>query len=353
MWRSAEFWLRIAACGIVLLTLYLAPQILFPFGISLFLAILLKPLADLIQKTVLRCGIRIFPYDLSIVGAFVIFLAALYLIGTYVLVPFGRQFQEFVLEIPELIEEVQQAIVNIEAQYKVAALPAEGKQILSQILQKIGGYTLSLASFSISAVFSLASTMVELVVVPVITFYMIKMGASFVRGFIALFPKQYEAHLTNLFAEMHRVLSAYISGQLTLSVLMTFVVFIGMMVLGIPYPLVIGLLAGIVEMIPVVGPIAGAIPPILLGLTESSSLALQVLFFYIVVQQLDSHIIMPKLMGSIINMHPVAIILGVLVGGHLRGIVGMMIAVPLLAVLQIVLRHMWFYNRYSKQEGKK
>jgi predicted PurR-regulated permease PerM len=67
------------------------------------------------------------------------------------------------------------------------------------------------------------------------------------------------------------------------------------------------------------------------------------------VQQLDSHIIMPKLMGTIIDMHPVAIILGVLVGGHLYGIVGMMIAVPVLAVLQILLRHMWFYNRYSRR----
>lgn len=349
MWRSAEFWLRITAAGIVVLTIYFAPQILFPFGLSLFLAILLKPLADLFQKTAERFGLRKFPYDISIVGAFLTFLAALYLIVLHVLVPFGKQFREFVKEIPGLIVEVQEAIVEIEMQYNVAALPDEGKQIITKLLQEIGSYTLSLASFSLSAVFSLASTMVELVVVPVITFYMIKMGGNFVRGFIALFPKRYEAHLTDLFGEMHRVLSAYITGQLTLSVLMTIVVFLGMMALGIPYPLVVGLLAGIVEMIPVVGPIAGAVPPILLGLTESTALAVQVLVFYIVVQQLDSHIIMPKLMGSIIDMHPVAIILGVLVGGHLYGIVGMMIAVPVLAVLQILLRHMWFYNRYSRR----
>ena len=74
---------------------------------------------------------------------------------------------------------------------------------------------------------------------------------------------------------------------------------------------------------------------------------LKVIVFYIIVQQLDSHLIMPKLMGSIINVHPVAIILGVLVGGHLYGIVGMMVAVPLLAVLQVILKHMWFYERYK------
>lgn len=189
--------------------------------------------------------------------------------------------------------------------------------------------------------------MVELIIVPIITFYMIKRGDDFCRSFIRLFPAAYEEHLRILFHEIHYVLSAYIRGQLALCILMAIVVFIGMMALGIPYPLVIGLLAGLVEMVPILGPIIGAVPPALLGLTQSSGVMLKVIVFYIIVQQLDSHLIMPKLMGSIINVHPVAIILGVLVGGHLYGIVGMMVAVPLLAVLQVILKHMWFYERYK------
>ena len=114
----------------------------------------------------------------------------------------------------------------------------------------------------------------------------------------------------------------------------------------------IGLLAGMVEMVPILGPIIGAVPPVLLGLAQSSSVMLKVILFYIIVQQADSHLIMPKLMGSIINVHPVAIILGVLVGGHLYGIVGMMIAVPLLAVLQVLLKQMWFYDRYKAGTSK-
>ncbi len=352
MWRSAEFWLRVTAAAILVLLPIVAPGILFPFGLSLFLAILLKPLANGIQKAICRMGLVKFPYDLSIIVAFLIFLTVLYLIATYVLVPFGRQFQEFIKQVPILLNEVQQALLQMEAQYNVAAMPQEGKQLIGSILEKIGNYTLSLASFSLSAVFSLASTMVELIVVPVITFYMIKIGGRFVRGFIALFPQNYRPHLTRLFEEMNRVLSAYIVGQLSLSVFMTVVIFLGMLALGIPYPLVIGLLAGVVEMIPVVGPIVGAVPAILLGLAESSGLAVKVLIFYIVVQQLDAHLVMPKLMGSVTNVHPVAIILGVLVGGQLYGIVGMMVAVPVLAVLQILLRHMWYYDTYKSKGGE-
>ena len=151
-----------------------------------------------------------------------------------------------------------------------------------------------------------------------------------------------------LFKEIHFVLNAYIRGQLLLSTLMAVVVFIGMWTLNIPYPLVIGLLAGIVEMVPLIGPIIGAIPPVLLGLLQGTTVMLQVIFFYIIVQQVDGHFVMPKLMGSIINVHPVAIIAGVLIGGKIFGVLGMMIAVPLVAVLQILLKHMWFYDRYKK-----
>lgn len=351
MKRGASFWLRVAAALFVGGLVCLVPAILFPFGLSLILAVLLKPLADGIARLGKRGGLLL-PYDLAIVLAFVLFLGILYLIGQYVLVPFIKEFQEFIASIPQIVATVQQAAPRLIEQYQLNAVPPEVKQLIASTIEKIGSYTLGLASLSLSAAFSFASTMIELIVVPIITFYMIKSGSAFCRGFIGLFPERYEKHLTLLFQEIHFVLSAYIRGQLTLSVLMTLVVFLGMVFLDIPYPLVIGLLAGIVEMVPVIGPIMGAVPPVLLGLAQSSAVMLQVLAFYIVVQQLDSHIVMPKLMGSIIKVHPVAIILGVLVGGHLYGVVGMMISVPVLAVLQVLLRHMWFYNRYRQTCGK-
>ena len=226
-------------------------------------------------------------------------------------------------------------------------IPPELRHIINNVVSYIGSYTLQIAQFSISAIFSVASTLIEMVVVPFITFYMIKKGTAFKEAFVKLFPVQYQRHLTNLLEEIYRMLSAYVRGQLTLSILMAMVTFLGMVALDIPYPLVIGLLAGVMELVPVLGPIIGAIPPALLGLLQSSHVMVQVIVFYIIVQQLDSHLIMPKVMGHVINVHPVAIIAGVLIGGHLFGILGMMIAVPVLAVLQVVIRHMWFYDYYK------
>lgn len=146
------------------------------------------------------------------------------------------------------------------------------------------------------------------------------------------------------------MLNAYLRGQLLLSVIMAFVVFLGMWSMNIPYPLVIGLLAGVVEMIPLIGPIIGAIPPVFLALLQGTGVMAKVIIFYIIVQQIDGHFFMPKLMGSIIDVHPVAIIAGVLIGGQLFGIIGMMISVPLVAVLQVILRHMWFYDKYKMRK---
>ena len=340
MKRTAEFWMRISITLFFILLALSAPIIFFPFGISLILSILLTPLAQKLYKWINMTGIKNIPYDIPIIISFGIFIGIIYLIAIHIFVPFITELRAFTRSIPATFSALQSA-------YHLSLLPAEAQGFIAKMIQEIGEYTLRLAQFSLSAIFSFASTVIELIVVPFITFYMMKKGRTFSNKFAELFPERYHAHIKNLFKEIHFVLKAYIHGQLLLSVLMAFLVFIGMWIMDIPYPLVIGLLAGVVEMVPIIGPIIGAVPPILLGLLQGSSVMIQVIIFYVVVQQLDSHFIMPKLMGSIIEVHPVAIIAGVLIGGSLKGILGMMIAVPAVAVLQILLRHMWYYDRYK------
>lgn len=347
MKKSPELSLRIVIVLFFVILIISAPAILFPFGISLIIAILLTPLAEGIQKHVVKIGIKRFPYDFSIIISFCLFLGILYMIGIHIFVPFLTELSEFTKSLPNTFTKLQKTILEMQQTYNLNVLPPEIQGFITKMVQEVGEYTLKLAQFSLSAIFSLASTVIELIVVPFITFYMMKKGGTFANLFASFFPEQYQAHIKTMINEIHFVLRAYIHGQLLLSVLMAFVVFIGMWILDIPYPLVIGLLAGVVEMIPVIGPIIGAIPPILLGLLQGTGTMIQVIIFYVVVQQLDSHLVMPKLMGSIIEVHPVAIIAGVLIGGSLYGVIGMMIAVPTVAVLQILFRHMWYYDKYK------
>lgn len=153
--KGAQFWLRIAAAVFLGVILFLVPAILFPFGLSLILAILLKPLADLLQRMAVRAGVGRIPYDVWIVVSFVIFAEALYLIAAYVLVPFIKEFKEFAASIPGIIVNIQNAIPRLEAQYQLSSMPPEVKQLIANTLEKIGSYMLQLASVSVSAVFPL------------------------------------------------------------------------------------------------------------------------------------------------------------------------------------------------------
>jgi predicted PurR-regulated permease PerM len=344
--HSTEFWLRIVVVVFLAAIIFMVPAILLPFGISLILSILLAPLAERLQWFMNRAGWKKMSEDFSIIFSFLLFLGVLYLLFVHILVPFTTEARLFIASLPETVAEIKALVPKLVETYNLQYMPPEARAMVEKVVNEIGAYTLRVASISLSAIFSFASTMIELIVVPFITFYMIKKGNAFKKGFVELFPVQYRTHLNMLLDEIHHVLTAYVRGQLSLCVLMSCVTFVGMWFLGIPYPLVIGLLAGVVEMIPVLGPIIGAIPPVFLGLLESTGLMVKVILFYIVVQQLDSHLVMPKLMGSVIKVHPVAIIACVLIGGHLYGIVGMMIAVPVLSVVQVLIRHMWFYDYY-------
>ena len=139
-----------------------------------------------------------------------------------------------------------------------------------------------------------------------------------------------------VFHEVQHVLSRYIRGQILMSCIIATLTFIGMWALGVPYPMVIGVLAAITEWVPIVGPIVGAIPAILLGATIDLGLAVKVLVFYVIIQQIDSHLIMPQVMGAVISIHPVVIVIALLVGGTLFGVAGMILTVPVTAVLQII-----------------
>lgn len=346
MKRSPEFWLRVTAAVFIAALVIKVPSVLFPFGLSLILALLLKPLALWIQKCVVSAGLRRFPIDVSIILSFLVFIAVIYAVAINIIAPFFDEFRQFIQDVPTMASALKGMTDQMSVMNSGEPMPPELRNLTQNVISQVGTYTLKIAQFSLSAIFSFASTVVELVAVPFITFYMMKNGAGFRDGFISLFPERYRPHLRNLFDEIHFVLSAYIRGQLILSTLMAIVIFLGMVIMGVPYPLVIGLLAGVIEMIPVIGPVIGAVPAVLLALVKSTGLALQVIIFYVIVQQLDGHLIMPKVMGHSIRVHPVVIIGGVLLAGHLYGILGMMIAVPVLSVLQVLLRHMWYYERY-------
>lgn len=174
---GVEFWMRVAITAGFVLLLFLAPSVLFPFIVSLVITTLLNPVAHRVYYYAQKWKIPHFPMILPFWHPCHLHCGDL-LIAVHIFVPFVTEFQAFVKSVPGMLAAVQQAIPQLEEQYHLSLMPPEAKSLLARILQDIGEYTLKIAQFSLSAIFSFASTVVQLIVVPFITFYMMKKGAT-------------------------------------------------------------------------------------------------------------------------------------------------------------------------------
>lgn len=347
MYKQSQFWLRIVLAVLATALFFTVHTVYWPVIISLILTFILIPVRDMAQKVFLRLTHHNLPIDLAILISFVVFVFILSVLTNIILKPLVVQVNLLAANFNDIWQQTVDIITQLEEEQTQVYIPEQVKHVISDTFTQIGNYGVQGVSNFVKSIFALASTVVEFFVVPIITFYFLKDGGKMVRSFIRLYPVEYRLQLDVLFNEIQRVLSCYIRGQLLMSCIIATLTFLGMWIMGVPYPMVIGLIAAITEWIPIVGPIVGAIPAVLLGATVDLSLAIKVIIFYIVIQQIDSHIIMPQVMGAVISLHPVVIIVALLIGGTLFGVAGMILTVPVTAVLQILCRHLWFYNTYK------
>lgn len=196
-----------------------------------------------------------------------------------------------------------------------------------------------LANFSKGAydfVLDLFSNLLTFVLLIVLTFYLLLEKENLQSRAASLFFG-HQQRVERLFVAIEDKLGAWLRGQLLLSVIIGVLVYIGLIILGIPYALPLALFAGILEVVPVIGPIISALPAIGLALAISPVLAGGVAAMYFIVQQVESHIIVPQVMKRAVGLNPLVVILAVAVGGRLLGIVGGVLAVPITVVAQIII----------------
>lgn len=230
-------------------------------------------------------------------------------------------------------------------------LPPQIDAVVANTLSRISSYGVELAQRGIFAIFSIATTMLEFLLVPIMTFYLLKDGRYLKARCLNLFASPYNQYLTEVVNQIHRTMGGYLRGLLVLATNMFCITLIVATIYDLPYPLVLALLAGIAEWIPIIGPIFSAVPAIILAFIISPALALKVAITYLIIQLVDGQIIMPKLMGHVINLHPLVILTVIFIGGYFFGIIGMMTAVPMTAMIQIILNKLWYFNsHYNKKD---
>ncbi|HEY3426710.1 MAG TPA: AI-2E family transporter [Negativicutes bacterium] len=336
---SCESWLKIIFVLAVVYLLGLVTPIYLPIIVAVILSFILNPLVNYLCLIRIWPKIGYLPRGVAVLLAF--FLTGIILIGIiiFIFLPFINEFEKFVVNFPLLLLKIQNITKAIEERVNTVAIPVQIQNITDQALSSAAAFSVDLARRMLNATFGFASKIIELVVVPVLTYYFLKDWRRLKEGVIAFFSGETKIKVSTLIDEMAQVVSAYIRGQALVSIVIGLLVFSGMYLLGVDYPLVLGLLATLTETIPIIGPIVGSVPAIMLAYFSSPALALKVMAFYLVVHQLENHIIVPNIMGRTIDLHPIVVIISLLIGAQLMGIMGMILAVPVAALLRVLIKY--------------
>lgn len=175
------------------------------------------------------------------------------------------------------------------------------------------------------------------IIVFVVTFYLVVSEDSLRRLFRTVAPEAYQPYLVDLFSRIERALGSWARAQLILSVIIASAVYAMLTILGVKYALVLALLAGLAEIIPYVGPISAAVPAVLIALTESPLRGLLTAIGFYVIQQIENHIIVPKVMQKVTGLHPVVSIFSLLIGLKIAGPLGALLAIPVATALSVVI----------------
>jgi predicted PurR-regulated permease PerM len=311
-------------------TLYLVRDTLLLIYVAGLIAVGLSPLVDRIEQQRFPRRIRL-PRWAAILSVYVALFTVIVLFVMLMVPPLAAQARDFFAVAPDLLSRAQQWLIDqgilsreITISDAVRQAPA-GTDAVSTVVSAIWGF--------VGGVFGLLTILI-------VTFYLLVDSDNIVRALVRLFPRQERSRVRDAFRRAGEKVSAWMAGQLLLGAIIGTTAAIGLWILGVPYFYVLALIAGIGELIPVVGPLLAAIPAVLVALSVGPGTAVGVALFYVIQQQVENHVLVPKVMSRQVGVSPVVVIMALLIGGSLLGLVGAILAVPTAAILQVLLQEL-------------
>lgn len=340
--RRSFPWLRWAA---ILLTVFLAYQLaVVASGIFLrllpvvllvvfgaLLAFLLAPLVRRLEGVGLN----------RTLAALLVYLAILILVvgaASVLSGPASTQLANLVKRTPQYLEQARQGLGALDRWGAQHGLPNLG---LSNAIQP-GAISVSVAgnvlSGAVGIVTTFASSILNVVIVFVIGFYLLRDGPTLRARLRQVLPVHYRARYDFVGDALSFVVGGYVRAQVTMAVIIGTLAGVGTWLLGVPYPAVIGITVGLLELIPIVGALLGSLLAIAIALFTSADLALLVIGYFIVIHFLEAYVLGPRITGVRVNLHPLVALLAMLVGIELAGLLGALFAVPLAGLANVFVR---------------
>lgn len=323
----------------VFLAARLAP-LLAPVAMAALLAYVLNPAVELLMRTVRfsRTG--------ATVTVYLVLVLALFLVPAGLIPILARQIGNLDLDVQAIFDDLRALVESYET-VQVAGITIQVSSFYQDLQQEVTGVVGSLARRSAALLSGAVSGLLWLIFVLIISFYMLK-DLDRIRTYLdGLPPPLYREDLAAVRVEISQVWNAFLRGQLLLSLVVGTAVGISTWLVGVPNALVLALLAGILEILPAIGPVLAAIPGITLAFFQGSLhlpisntwFALLVTSLYILIQQVENNYLVPRIIGRSVNLHPIVILVGAVAGASMAGLIGVFLVAPVIGSLRILSRY--------------
>lgn len=333
--------LKIVLIIVVLGFIYLIRDVIGVVLVSFILASALTPTVDKMERQ------HRIPRVLSIIALYVGLFGIIALILVLLIPAIINQVGDIANNFPEYFSRVEQEVGNIR-DFTLTSSFVDSLQTNLQSLRTDLGQATSGVLGTISSVFGGIFSFLGVIV---ITFYLIIEEQAMRRFLKTIVPPRYLPNVSPMLDKIQIKMGQWLRGQLVLSLSIFVVTFVGLSALGVKNALVLALFAGLMELVPFIGSTIGAIPAVFFGFTQALWLGFAVVGLYIVVQQLENNILVPKVMQKSVGLNPLIVIIGMLVGAKVAGIVGVLLAVPAILIFQVVFREM--YHIYDEGDEVK
>jgi predicted PurR-regulated permease PerM len=335
---KATLWVFYAMTGILLVIV-----------LAIFFAYLIAPLVELVRRPFNARGrARVMPRGLAIGVVYLVIFGSL-LVGAWVLTPrLGAQMGDIAKQAPDYVVNAQKRAERLNSILEELHLPRAWREsankTVTSAIAEAGNYV---AGEGLGSALNVLGYLPYLVLIPILAFFFLKDADSFRQSALMMLPQgRIRWRGDELFQDINSTLAAYIRAQLIACLIIGTICGVAFAIFDVRYALVLGVMAGFLEFIPLLGPLVVAIVAGTVAGFDSGTKAVAVLVFLGVLRIVQDYVLYPRIIGSGIHLHPLAVILAILAGHELAGVAGIFLAIPVIAVLTVTYRH-WLEHRGS------
>ena len=330
--------LVIAGAVVLFAILYLGRSALGPFIVGLVLAYLL----DLPVERMARLGL---PRWISVLVVYVVVVVVAAQALSVVLRPLGTELATFIREFPSFTAQVADMYAHLDLP---PALREAVDGWLADVGQGVGGLNPTDLLPVVTGIAGIVGSIVGYIIIPVWVFYLIKDRPALAAAAERSMPAAWRPDARAISGLALRVFSQWLRGQLFLGITVGIATFAGLTLLSVTvdpvfgrFAILLSIIAGVLELLPIIGPIIAAIPAVLLALTGGIDAAIAALILYTVIQQIENNLLVPKIQGDAVELHPSAVMLALVMGGAIAGLLGAILALPVVAAARDVFRYLF------------